>query len=282
MIEKYIHGVERAHREGHIVFQDSELAPLGPSDEYAHLAEKGGGMNGFNTRPLPGVTSDAISFVASRGQEVRVLELGHGAGTAIASVRRQHRNALIHTIGLTPVNPYWMPVGGREDAVNGKLQVEDGMLDAYTWNPDQLMQRQRQGNVHMFDECERPFIDRQVVGFLEKTTRMDFDSNGYRVVAEHSGALRYATHPNTFEAVPLKEKLRVCQLVYDLLSPDGVFVTNEIQPPNRALFKRIMQKGDAMVRVHIGSVERVLLAKAPFLLDSFLQKIRPREVEKLF
>ena len=102
--ENYIEGIRRAKEEGLIKYHDADDV-LGPPDTYSHIPKHGvRGSFHTTTRHLNPVAKDLLNLTARK--RFRFLELGSGAGVAAGEVHKNHPNAHISTVALTPVNPY--------------------------------------------------------------------------------------------------------------------------------------------------------------------------------
>ncbi len=235
MPERYIDGIHRAEKKGRIRYHECVFP--GHADFWSHLPQKDmeagqpGGIWKYNSRPLHPLLVKLLE-----GADVpagwRAMELGMGMGAAAATLYRMLARAKIHAVGLTPVNPYLLPV---DDFHQRRVQfVTDHPVMGYCGTkeftplpPDILLHAQRRNLCTLFEKSKKPFMKRQYIGYFQTMRREQFPRTGYHLIDDCAGVLMHAVDSFAPAETVELQRTRVCALVYALLRETGtLFLSN--------------------------------------------------------
>lgn len=220
--DKYGLGIERAIEEGLIEIHGGKF----PEDAFAHYngdLEKRMGISHVNSRILRPIQREIAKTFPGK---FRYLELGAGAGVSAASMA-ELPTAEVHTVGLTPINPYldfnikgygW---GEIESLVENFLRFFEYQ---FQYNPDYLrysrrskvppqiiLDKQSSLGIPFFLEREIPFIKKQFIGSFPD----EFQGDGisYDFISDDCGPCMHA---------PV-ERTTIARDISRILSPRGIF-----------------------------------------------------------
>ncbi|MBR0873952.1 hypothetical protein JQ633_26575 [Bradyrhizobium tropiciagri] len=168
----YAEGIRRAAQDGRIHYRLGNGSGEPPiADDYSHIRDDAGApllLKYTNTRPLS-LIARWILDLYRESADVRVLELGPGAGIACAAVSRLLPLATIDIVSLTPLNPY---LRFRWDDVYGHITAP--MAD------DQCLSR-------LYSECCPPFVRNQYIGRFPREISLCGET--YHFIYENHGAI---------------------------------------------------------------------------------------------
>jgi hypothetical protein len=175
----YLQGIRRAEQDGLINYarENIDNRSLVP-DDYGHICDGDGAsllLKYTNTRPLSFIARQILDLYRTE-PDVRFLELGPGAGVACATANRLLPHAKIHTVSLTPINPYLR-------------FLWDNMYDHIT---DRFVREKDPSR--FYSSCCRPFVSNQYIGKFPGDLHLQKDN--YHFIYEDHGAIFYNFHPN--------------------------------------------------------------------------------------
>lgn len=235
MVRSYVDGIHRAEKKGLITYHNCAFP--GPPDHWSHLSPKDtlsyrpGGAWKYNSRPLHPLLVKLLES-ADIPAEWRAMELGMGMGAAAATLYRMLARAKIHAVGLTPVNPYLVPV---DDFHQRRVQfVTDHPVMGYCgtkeFTPlplDLLLRAQRRNLCTLFEKSKKPFIRRQYIGYFQTMLREQFPPKGYHLIDDCAGVLMHAVDFQAPAETVELQRAHVCALAYSLLRENGtLFLSN--------------------------------------------------------
>jgi len=175
----YLQGVRRAEQAGLIDYAHKNTDNrFVVSDDYGHICRGEGApllLKYTNTRPLSFIARQVLNLYRN-DSDIRILELGPGAGVACATVSRLLPDAKIDTISLTPLNPY---LRFRWD-------------DMYDRIAEPFLHEQRL--LRFYSSCSLPFVRNQYIGKFPE--EISLRKNNYHFIYENYGAIFYNFHPS--------------------------------------------------------------------------------------
>lgn len=271
-LEQYELGIRRAEADGRIRRHGAVK-----DDFYSHYSH---GLDGSNTRELRQMSRTiALHCYAARGQAWKCLEMGPGVGRAAGELKGMRTAPTLHTVGLTPFNPYLrLRMGSLQLIGSAQQAVEEdcGALQERTiarvrgagicLNLPELMELQHHGIVDAFDETDEPIADLQHIADFA-TFHTD---ERYQLITEDNGPFRHSG-----------DYLGAFTRAYGLLADNGTMVLSPFDNPETsgfaartlALLRTILQPEDA---VHIQSSGRadgdLIIARPGSPLRDLLRK----------
>ena len=198
------------------------------SDAFAHYSTdrfSSHGLKSTNSRRLDEISGElAKSFPG----KFTYLELGAGAGVAAATMAEKFP-AEVHTIGLTPINPFLkFPSRELRFGINSSLS-EDFLevIKSMTFRSDELitcirrrvlppqllLELQKEYGNFFFVESPEPFIKKQFIGHFPE--EIPLQSRSYDFVFDECGPCMYSTFDRAVNA----------RIISGLLTDRGVFHT---------------------------------------------------------
>ncbi|MEK9166917.1 MAG: hypothetical protein AAB836_01305 [Patescibacteria group bacterium] len=221
-IDKYGDGIERGLDEGLI-----EICGKKITDSHAHYDKDENqriGLRPTNTRKLKPVQAD---IAASFPGEFRYLDMGAGSGVS-ASEMSSRFPAEVHTLGLTPINPFLdFNLAGYADSqgecLAGNRIRRDlrhlsrtrseliSYLEKSEFPPQLILRMQGVLGMPFFIERDEPFIKKQFIGNFP----VDFPETGvtYDFISDVCGPCLHS----------LPERYEIEKKIRNILSPRGVF-----------------------------------------------------------
>jgi SAM-dependent methyltransferase len=200
----YLQGIRRAEQNGLIEYARDDADWSVASDAYGHIGHEEGVpllLKYTNTRPFP-VVARRLLDLYSNSTDVRVLELGPGAGVACAAMNRLLPGAKIDTVSLTPLNPYLIFC---RDSVHDRIKQpslhEKGLLDLYAARAS-------------------PFLHNQYIGRFPTEVRLP--RADYHFIYDNYGAIFHNFHENTNAPIELAQASIAAAL--SLLRGDGTML----------------------------------------------------------
>lgn len=223
-MDKYIEGVEIAKEAGLIVMcSNSKL-----NDPFAHYnPDRFGneGIKGTNSRRLDELAGELVKSFAGK---FKYLELGAGAGVAAATMAEKF-GAEVHTVGLTPINPFLrFPEYELKLGINSSLSTDYvAVLKAMYKKSDEvitcirrgvlppqvLLEVQKEYGNFFFVENPEPFIKKQFIGRFPE--EIPLRGNSYDFIFDECGPCMYSTFDKEINA----------RIISGLLSERGIFHT---------------------------------------------------------
>ncbi len=173
--EIYLEGVERAENDGLII------RGKGHYDGFSHID---GALSPSNTRRLPPQVFALLAHVSSNA---KVLDVGAGSGSAAWELHNERPDLGIHTLGLSPINPY-LGFSGSNAGVSDRTKRVARPFSGELFGTDApyadlLGDQPSEGTGFSFERVAKPFIERQYVMSL---MNMIFDTR-YAILYEQFG-----------------------------------------------------------------------------------------------
>jgi hypothetical protein len=226
----YLQGIQRAERDGLIIYARTDAATELISDDYSHIGSGGGApvsLKYTNTRPLSFLARQILNLYESSAK-FRFLELGPGAGVACASVNRFLPQAEIDTVSLTPLNPY--------------LRFSCHDLYAHIAEPPLHVT----SSSCLFEPCALPFVRHQYIGRFPN--EIIPPNNDYHFIYENHGAILYNFDPHRRDGSTELGHASIVSAL-SLLRPDGTMLITASDGSCRMeeLLESIMVETDVVV-----------------------------------
>ncbi|MCC8939095.1 hypothetical protein H8A99_22110 [Bradyrhizobium sp. Arg68] len=201
----YEQGIRRAEQDGLIHYRrDNGGGECPISDDYSHIRHDGGAplLKYTNARPLSAIAGRILELYHDHA-DVRILELGPGAGVACATASRLLPRAIIDTVSLTPLNPY---LRFRRDDVYDHIteQIAD----------EQCLSR-------LYGSCRSPFVRDQYIGRFPR--EISLREQTYHFIYENHGAIFHNLLANE-DGDPTEVARTSISSALSLLRRDGTMV----------------------------------------------------------
>ncbi len=196
----YLEGIAKEEQAGRITYRETI------DDDFSHLPP-GGVLAETNTRRLD---YGIVPLLSNLEPDARILALGTGTGRECKDIRDHATDATIHTVALTPFNPYMLP---RQDAYlllreviamnEEEHEKRRKETDRYKRTGDRsfrvcasnymsaayVMELAEAGRMNIFRVFDKSCVDHQFIGqFLQQA---ELKENSYDVIYEQLGPIYY-------------------------------------------------------------------------------------------
>jgi hypothetical protein len=201
----YEQGIRQAEQNGliHYAQAGSGRRPA-IQDHYSHICHGDGApllLKYTNTRPLSLIARQILGLYANDA-DVRILELGPGAGVACSTVHRLLPDAAIDIVSLTPLNPYLSFLAD----------------DVYHDIAEQVSPEECPSFYH---PCRRPFVRHQYIGRFPQEIAPPKDN--YHFIYDNYGAIFCGLRPDGSEDTLLLARTLISSAL-SLLRADGTLL----------------------------------------------------------
>jgi hypothetical protein len=168
--EKYLEGISLAIDRGLIEFACGDRSS--GFDPFSHLdGSKNLKFDSSYTDRIDDFWSPLLLHLKSH-EAPRILDFGAGAGVTASQLNRLIPHSIIHTVGLTPINPF---LRFRED-----FHPRDFNLSLATHNHSRRLQE-------IFEETQAAYIQKQFIGAVPDEVKLPREE--YDLIWENYGPL---------------------------------------------------------------------------------------------
>ncbi len=265
ILADYDVGISLAQKEG-CIFRAPDfgtLAARGIKDRWSHIEGIGpAALNSLNCRgflcEVVDVVTSAYHSTRSLGSEFHFLELGPGAGLAVASLSRCAPAAVIETISLSPINPYLRWKVEDLESLWRKVSSHDrsNYFEPATtsYRIQDLLQQQARGGVDVLEIVDVPFIHKQHLGLFPH--QITLPKEHYQVIYDNFGALVHLGTSFLEDQLDSDRLTLGCRQVRDWLSSDGVLILDNRHGQADVVVQRLsttLEQGEVLFSIPPGS-----------------------------